>query len=97
MRLEVSRGRRYPVFTMVLDTPMAAQRRYAELLSAQAPVARLAQALSLSTAVRELALAGIRARHPHALDDEIRARLAVRLYGRDTALRIFARVPLDAI
>jgi hypothetical protein len=46
---------------------------------------------------RELAVAGIRQRHPGASDDEIRVRLVVRLYGRDVARRLFGEIPSDAI
>lgn len=52
--------------------------------------------MRLSQAVRELALAGIRARHPAADDHELRVRLAVRLYGRECARRVFGHVPHDA-
>jgi hypothetical protein len=47
--------------------------------------------------VRQLAEAGIRQRHPHASDSEVRVRLTVRLYGRDVARRLFGAVPADAV
>jgi hypothetical protein len=50
----------------------------------------------LTRAVRELAEAGIRQRHPTASDEEVRVRLAVRIYGRDTARRFFGSIPDDA-
>lgn len=78
------------------DTTPAANRRYHELLRARAPHERLAQAMALTKMVRELAVAGIRARHPDADDDEVRVRLVVRLYGRETALRLFGQIPADA-
>jgi hypothetical protein len=46
---------------------------------------------------RQLAVAGIKQRHPTASDEEIRVRLAVRLYGRDTAERLFGHLPADAL
>ena len=61
------------------------------------PERRLEAAMRLSQAVRELALAGIRGRHPEADADELRVRLTVRLYGRDCAQRLFGSVPDDAI
>ena len=79
------------------DTGTAALDRYHELLRAQAPHERLAQALSLTRMVRTLAMAGIRQRHPHASDQEVRVRLTVRLYGREVATRLFGTVPDDAI
>lgn len=57
---------------------------------------RLEVAASLTSAVRELALAGLRQRHPAASDEEIRCRLAVLLYGREIAARAFRDVPADA-
>jgi hypothetical protein len=81
---------------MLQDTPPVAFARYHELLRACAPHARLAQALALTRMVRALAVAGIRKRHPEALEHEVRVRLAVRLYGRDAAVRMFREIPPDA-
>jgi len=81
----------------MLDTGEEKRVRYHELLRAEAPYDRLAQAMRLSRSVRELALAGIAMRHPGASEKEMRVRLAVRLYGRDLAQRVFGRLPSDAI
>ena len=78
------------------DTGGKANSRYHELLRAQAPHERAAQAMSLSAMVRELAIAGIRQRHPDAAEEEVRVRLTVRLYGRAAAERLFDAVPEDA-
>ena len=80
----------------MLDTAGASLDRYHELLRAKVPHERLAQAMSLSRMVRELAVAGIRQRFPAATDEEVRVRLAVRLYGMDVARRMFGDVPADA-
>jgi hypothetical protein len=53
--------------------------------------------MKLSRAVRELAIAGIRQRHPEADEQEVRVRLTVRLYGRAAATRLFGTVPDDAV
>jgi hypothetical protein len=82
---------------MPSDTTPAAEARYAELLRARAPHERLAIAMSLTRATRELSLAGLRARHPAASEEELRVRLAVRLYGRAVAERIYGDVPGDAV
>lgn len=79
-----------------LDTSAAADARYHELLRQMPPERRLEAAMRLSDAVRELALAGIRQRHPTAAAAELRVRLMVRLYGRACAERLFAYVPDDA-
>jgi hypothetical protein len=79
------------------DTSEAANRRYHELLRARAPHERLAQAMALSRMTRELAMAGLRSRHPTASAAELDVRLAARLYGRETALRLFGTIPEDAV
>jgi len=79
------------------DTPPATIARYHELLRGQAPYERLEQAAALTRMVRQLAVAGIKQRHPGASLDEIRVRLAVRLYGREIARRLFEHVPDDAV
>jgi hypothetical protein len=77
------------------DTSERGQERYYELLRAQAPMARLATAVRLSSVVRELAEAGVRSDDPNAPPDVVRARVTSRLYGRETALRLFPGVKLD--
>ena len=71
------------------DTSRAARRRYDDLLRRKAPAQRLAIAMSLSRAVRELAAAGIRSAHPNASPREVQAELAARMYGREVAKRLF--------
>jgi hypothetical protein len=80
----------------VQDTSPAAEARYYELLRAATPERRLGTAVALTRAVRELALAGIRARFPSADEEEVRVRLTVRLYGSEIARRLFGTVPHDA-
>ena len=78
------------------DTSPEADERYHELLRQMGPERRLEAAMRLSNAVRELAMAGIRQRHPQADEHEQRVRLTVRLYGRAAAQRLFGNVPDDA-
>jgi hypothetical protein len=80
----------------VHDASPAATEQYFELLRRAKPSERLRAAVGLSQAVRALAEAGLRARHPHADDDEIRVRLAVRMYGREAVARVFPFIPDDA-
>ena len=77
------------------DTSEPALERYYELLRARAPLARLATAVNLSSAVRQLAESAIRTAEPSASAGVVRARLALRLYGRDVAARLFPGVELD--
>lgn len=71
------------------DTSPAAQLRYEELLRQRTPAERLAIAMTLSRAVRELAIAGIRAAHPNASPREVQAELAARMYGSEVKRRLF--------
>lgn len=80
----------------MLDTSPPAQRFYYEHLRALSPTERLRIAAGLSMAVRRMAEAGIRQRHPDASPREIEVRLAVRLYGREIAARAFSDIPADA-
>jgi len=79
------------------DTSSEQLSLYRRKLAELSPAARMAVAVALSRAVRELAEAGIRQRHPGADAEEVKVRLAVRLYGRQAAQRLFARVPDDAV
>jgi len=77
------------------DTSEPALERYYELLRARDPLTRLVTAVNLSAAVRQLAESAIRAAEPNASAGVVRARLALRLYGRDVAARLFPGVELD--
>jgi hypothetical protein len=87
----------YTLVIVIQDTQPAALARYHELLRSQAPYERLARASALTRMVRQLAVAGIKQRHPDASGREVRVRLAVRLYGREAAGRLFGELPVDAV
>lgn len=82
--------------TRPLDTSKEADERYHELLRACPPHERLARADALSRMVRALAVQGIKMRHPNATAHEVEIRLAVRLYGREVARRVYGDIPADA-
>lgn len=81
------------------DTSPARRDRYLELLRDLSPAQRLMKAAELSLAVRRLAEAGLRQRHPGASAEELRVRLTVRLYGRAAAEHLHGHgsVPDDAL
>lgn len=83
----------------VNDTTGVGLERYVELLRAMPVDARFAQISGLTKMVRVMALAGIQHRFPAADENEQQIRLAVRLYGRDVAARLFgaSAIPVDAI
>lgn len=79
------------------DTSPEALKRYHEHLRRLTPAQRLKIAAGLSLGTRRLALAGLRQRHPKASEEELKVRLAVRLYGREAARRIHGNIPDDAV
>ena len=50
---------------------------------------KLEMLVSLNAATRQLALIGLRKRHPNASDDEIQRRLADLLLGEDLARKVY--------
>ncbi len=78
---------------MEQDTHPRQQARYIELLRAQSPVDRLRKAAALTRAVRQMAVVGIRLHYPQADEQEVRVRLADRIYGREIARRLFGPHP----
>ena len=77
------------------DTSEPAMERYYELLRARTALARITATANLTSAVRQLAEAAIRVEEPDAPAGVVRARLAMRLYGREVAARLFPGVELD--
>ena len=69
--------------------------RYWELLRRQSAADKARIVAALTAGVRRMAELGIRHAHPQASDEEVRARLATRIYGREIACRFFT-VPTDA-
>lgn len=78
------------------DTSPAAFARYHELLRRMPRERRLEAAMRLSMGVRALVIAGLRQKYPEAGEQELRVHLAVRLYGRACAERLFGPLPPDA-
>ena len=74
------------------DTSPGALARYHQLLREAGPQRRLQICAQLSTATRQLALAGLRERYPDASDAFVRKKLAERVYGRAVAERLFEHV-----
>jgi len=79
------------------DIHPKAERRYLELLRASTMEQRWNALSEVFARARVLCELGLRSRHPAADDEEIRKRLAVRLYGRKTAERLAGALPDDAV
>ena len=78
---------------MELDTDPRAAQRYHSLIGALPAHRRLGVAVGLSSGVRELCEAGLRARYPMAGSEEIRWRVAAVCYGEALAERAFGDCP----
>ena len=63
-----------------------------ELYQRMTPRQRIARALSLSQATRQLARARLRKMYPEASEDELRIRFAQRTLGKELTLAVFGRV-----
>lgn len=75
-----------------LDTSAEAERILVEKWHNMSAAQRLGVAMSLSQSVRELALAGIRQRHPGASPREQLLRLAITLHGPDLATAAYPEI-----
>lgn len=84
------------MFGEMQDTSPEQRRRYFERLARLTPAQRAALVAATTRRMRTLLRAGILRLHPGASEQEVRARVAVRLYGREVAQRLFGDVPADA-
>lgn len=77
------------------DTGPEAEQVLIDLLR-RAPVARKLEMLGqMNAAARELALQGLRARHPSATERQLRRYLADLLLGPDLAARAYGSLPSE--
>ena len=67
------------------DTTIDVAKRQRSVLASKSPAERVAMVGEMSALVRELALEGIRRRHPGLRDDEVLIRLIERMHGRALA------------
>ena len=65
------------------DTSPRAHERWRQALRALEPAERFRLAIDMSDEIRALTEAGIRHRHPDLSDEEVKLRLAERLFGPD--------------
>ncbi len=82
--------------TLFSDTAPAAEKVLVEMLR-QAPVWRKMEMLAeLNAAAQQVALAGLRRRHPQASEAELRRRLADLLLGEVLAAKVYGEPPRAA-
>lgn len=71
------------------DTSPDVEQRLVERWRAMSPEQKLRTVCDMSETVRQLALAGVRQRHPAAAPREQFLRLAILRLGRDLAVRVY--------
>lgn len=71
------------------DTHLLIEAMRLELLKNTPPWRKLQLMAELNAAAQALAMSGLRTRHLHASDAELRRRLAGLLLGEETAARIY--------
>lgn len=75
-----------------LDTSPEVEQRQIEGWRRLTPAAKVGLVLQMSATVRQLALVGLRQRHPHASARELQLRLAELLLGSDLARRAYPEI-----
>lgn len=84
------------MFGAMQDTSPDEQQRYFEMLARLRPDERARIVGAACRRMRLFVRAGLVHLHPDASEEELRARLAARLYGRATAEQHFGPLPADA-
>lgn len=75
--------------TLAKDTHPDAERKLIELLRATSPARKLGMVLNANFTARELALTGLRERHPHESAARLRRRLADLWFGPELAAKAY--------
>ena len=78
---------------MNLDTSPEAEEILFSLLREAPAWKKWQQMAALNHSARLLALAGLRRRHPHASEEDLRRRLADMLRGPELATRVYGPLP----
>lgn len=80
---------------LAADTPAEIEHVQIELLRQMPPWRKMALVGEMTRTVRELALAGLRQRHPSESPAQIRRRLADLMLGPDLAVRVYGSLEGD--
>jgi hypothetical protein len=78
------------------DTSPEAERVFIGLLRQATPARKLRMMEDASLATKRLALAGLRQRHPAADERELKARLAVLLFGKELGGKVASSLGVAA-
>ncbi len=82
--------------TLSADTDPAAERVQMAIFRDMAPARKIQLVVEAIAASRDLALAGLRARHPGASPEELRRRLFGLELGEELACRVYGPLPDEA-
>jgi len=82
--------------TLAADTDPEAERVQLAIYRAMSPAQKLQLVVDSIQASRDLALAGLRARHPGAGPEELRRRLFILELGEELASKVYRPLPSDA-
>jgi hypothetical protein len=74
------------------DTPADVEQRQIEGWRQMTSAQKLSLVMELSDTVRQLALAGVQQRHPHASPRDQFLRLAIVTLGRELALQVYPEI-----
>ena len=77
----------------VLDTSADVQARQVAQWRAMSPKERFDLVAALNDSCEQMAVAGVRLRHPNASDDEVRLRVLALRLGRDLMLEVYGWDP----
>lgn len=81
--------------TLSRDTHPKIEAMMIERYRQQSPAEKFESMCGLNAAVRQLAYAGIRQRHPNADDDELNIRFAALVLDRETMIRVYGWDPKE--
>jgi hypothetical protein len=75
--------------TLFSDTSLQTERVLFKMMRDMPPWRKLEMVGELNQAVRDLAMLGLRERHPNATPEELRRRLADMILGSELALKVY--------
>ena len=75
------------------DTSAQVQRKHYEMMRKLTPEQKLSMAFALTDATRQMVLADLKQRYPHASEEEIRRRFIARVLSRQDVIRAYGFDP----
>jgi hypothetical protein len=79
--------------TGLSDTTPEAERLLIELARAMPDAKKIDQVFEIIETVRSFGMIGLRSRHPHAPEDELKKRMAAIVFDRETVVEVYGWDP----